>query len=46
MAARKRDWYFVGILNVDGEEIRAEAHWFQEESVGKVKFRVKEWIYD
>lgn len=33
-----------GVLDVDGEETRAEVHWFQEESVGKVKFKVKEWI--
>ena len=26
-----------------GEERKAEVHWFQEESVGKVKFKVKEW---
>jgi len=34
----------IGVLNVDGEEVRAEIHWFQEESVGKVKFKVKEWL--
>ena len=33
-----------GVLDVDGEETRAEVHWFQEESVGKVKFKVKAWI--
>lgn len=27
-----------------GEEYGAEVHWFQEESVGKVKFKVKEWL--
>lgn len=27
-----------------GEEYRAEVHWFQEETVGKVKFKVKEWL--
>ena len=27
-----------------GEELRAEVHWFQEKSVGKVKFKVKEWL--
>lgn len=36
----------VGTLDVDGEEIRAEVHWFQEETVGKVKFKVKEWLDD
>jgi len=27
-----------------GEEYPAEVHWFQEESVGKVKFKVKRWL--
>ncbi len=27
-----------------GEEYMAEVHWFQEETVGKVKFKVKEWL--
>ncbi len=27
-----------------GEELDAEVHWFQEESVGKVQFKVKEWL--
>ena len=36
----------IGILDVDGEEIMAEIHWFQEESVGKVKFKIKEWRYN
>ncbi len=34
----------VGVLDYCGEELRAEVHWFQEESVGKVKFKVKEWL--
>lgn len=36
----------VGIIDVYGEEIMAEVHWFQEESVGKVKFKIKEWLYE
>lgn len=32
-----------GILDYFGEERKAEVHWFQEETVGKVKFKVKEW---
>lgn len=28
------------------EEYKAEVHWFQESSVGKVKFKVKEWLDD
>lgn len=35
-----------GVLldEVTGEEYPAEVHWFQEETVGKVKFKVKEWL--
>lgn len=29
-----------------GEEFPAEVHWFQEESAGKVKFKVKRWLED
>lgn len=32
-----------GFLDVDGEERKAEVHWFQEETVGKVRFKVKRW---
>ena len=33
------------LLNPEtGEEYPAEVHWFQEESVGKVKFKVKRWL--
>lgn len=34
----------IGVIDHYGEEIRAEVHWFQEETVGKVKFKVKEWL--
>ena len=33
-----------GFLDCDGDAVLAEVHWFQEESVGKVKFKVKEWL--
>lgn len=33
-----------GILDCDGENRQAEVHWFQEASVGKVKFKVKRWL--
>ena len=33
-----------GVIDFDGEERKAEVHWFQEETVGKVKFKVKRWI--
>lgn len=32
-----------GIIDYNGEERPAEVHWFQEESVGRVKFKVKRW---
>ena len=31
--------------DVNGEQIKAEVHWFQNGSE-KVKFKVKEWLYD
>lgn len=34
----------IGTLEYHGEELNAEIHWFQEETVGKVKFKVKEWV--
>lgn len=33
-----------GIIDYDGEERPAEVHWFQEESVGRDKFKVKRWL--
>ena len=43
------DWQhakgFGTLLNPDtGEELEAEVHWFQAKDVGKVKFKVKEWL--
>lgn len=32
-----------GVIDYDGEDRPAEVHWFQEETVGKVKFKVKRW---
>ena len=32
-----------GIIDYYGEERPAEVHWFQEETIGKVKFKVKRW---
>ena len=34
----------IGTLDDFGEERKAEIHWFQEEKIGKVKFKVKEWL--
>ncbi len=34
----------VGIIDDHGEEVRAEVHWFQEESVGQVKHFIKKWL--
>ena len=36
----------IGILNVDGKDMEAEVHWFQEPSVGKHRFKVKKWLDD
>ena len=32
-----------GVIDYYGEERAAEVHWFQEETVGKLKFRIKRW---
>lgn len=32
-----------GVIDYYGEERPAEVHWFQEETVGKVKFKIKRW---
>lgn len=42
------DWQHCkgkGWLDVDGESVKAEVHWFQNGSE-KVKFKVKRWLYD
>ena len=42
-----KKWQHVkgnGVIDYNGEEVKAEVHWFQEETVGKVKFKVKEWL--
>ena len=33
-----------GIIDYYGEHREAEVHWFQEATVGKHKFKIKEWI--
>nr|DAP12284.1 MAG TPA: minor capsid protein [Caudoviricetes sp.] len=33
-----------GIIGYFGEDVKAEVHWFQEETVGKVKFKIKKWL--
>lgn len=33
-----------GIIDYHGEARRAEVHWFQEETAGKHKFKVKHWM--
>lgn len=34
----------IGTIDFDGEDREAEVHWFQEKSVGKHKFKIKEWL--
>ena len=44
---RPKNWKHVkgiGTLNFYGRPRQAEVHWFEEKSVGKVKFRVKVWL--
>ena len=33
-----------GVLDVYGDEIGAEVHWFQADGVGRVKFKIKRWL--
>lgn len=33
-----------GVIDYYGEERQAEVHWFQEETVGKHKFKIKYWL--
>ena len=33
-----------GVIDYYGDNRRAEVHWFQEETVGKHKFRIKYWL--
>lgn len=45
---KPEDWQHCkaqGWLDVNGEQIKVEVHWFQNGSE-KVKFKVKEWLYD
>ena len=45
---KPEDWQHCkaqGWLDVNGEQIKAEVHWFQNGSE-KVKFKVKEWLHD
>jgi hypothetical protein len=42
-----RKWQHVkgiGVIDDDGEFVRAEVHWFQEETVGEVKHAIKKWL--
>lgn len=35
----------IGMIHVgDAEAVRAEVHWFQEPSVGRVRFKIKKWL--
>lgn len=34
----------ITVIDYNGEERKAEIHWFQEETVGKHKFKIKRWI--
>lgn len=33
-----------GVIDYKGENVRAEVHWFQEETVGQVRHKIKEWL--
>ena len=43
------NWQHVkgkGVVDYQGEEIKAEIHWFQEKTAGKHRFKIKKWYYD
>lgn len=47
VGGRPRDWQHVkgiGTLDYHGRARRAEVHWFQARGIGRVKFKVKEWL--
>ena len=42
-----KDWQHVkgfGLIDFYEEQRPAEVHWFQNKDVGKVKFKIKEWL--
>ena len=44
--ARGKDWKHSkgdAVLDYNGRARRAEVHWFEERSVGKIKFKIKRW---
>lgn len=34
----------IGIIDYYGEDRKAEIHWFEEDTVGKHKFKIKRWL--
>ena len=34
----------IGIINDDGEGVKAEIHWFQQPATGQVRHKIKEWL--
>lgn len=46
LGGRPENWQHCkgdGVIDYYGKDRPAEVHWFQEETVGKVKFKVKRW---
>lgn len=33
-----------GTVDVDGEEVKAEVHWFQQDGIGQVRHKIKRWM--
>ena len=47
IGGKPEDWQHckgIGTIDFYGEDRDAEVHWFQEESVGKHRFKIKEWL--
>lgn len=40
----------IGYVDIDGESYKAEVHWYEEQTIGRVEFKIKsrngEWIID
>lgn len=48
LGGRPEEWQHckgIGTIDYYGEDVDAEVHWFQEPSVGKCKFKIKNWRY-
>lgn len=43
---KRRQAKGIGQDHIKGEDVRAEVHWFREETAGQVKHMIRIWIND